>query len=126
MVGIIDISLPIISLIISALLTIPVFKIIRKKSHKAVLTLCWFIAVFLIAGVAVTNLALTYYSIANPVPLNLSLSGDVSSAISSSFLVDAISIYMAIIIVAISAVVLVYTVFFVNSKFEGERKEKNR
>ena len=115
MVGIIDISLPIISLIISALLTIPVFKIVRKSSHKTALTLCWFIAVFLIAGVAVANLTLTYYSVANPVPLNLSLSGDVSSAISSSFLVDAISIYMAIIIVAISAVVLIYTVFFVNS-----------
>jgi NADH:ubiquinone oxidoreductase subunit 5 (subunit L)/multisubunit Na+/H+ antiporter MnhA subunit len=114
MVGIIDISLPIISLIISALLTIPVFNIVRKSSHKTALTLCWFIAVFLIAGVAVANLALTYYSVINPVPLNLSLSGDVSSAISSSFLVDAISIYMAIIIVAISAVVLIYTVFFVN------------
>ncbi len=115
MVDIVDISLPIISLIISALLTIPVFRIIKKSSHKTALTLCWFIAVFLIAGVTVANLTLTYYSVANPVPLNLSLNGDVSSAISSSFLVDAISIYMAIIIVSISAVILIYTVFFVNS-----------
>jgi proton-translocating NADH-quinone oxidoreductase chain N len=115
MVDIVDISLPIISLIISALLTIPVFRIIKKSSHKIALTLCWFIAVFLIAGVTVANLTLTYYSVANPVPLNLSLNGDVSSAISSSFLVDAISIYMAIIIVSISAVILIYTVFFVNS-----------
>jgi NADH-quinone oxidoreductase subunit N len=103
-VDIVGISLPIVSLIVSALLTIPIFKIVRKTSHKTALTLCWFIAVFLIAGVSVANLALTYYSTANPTPLNLSLNGDVSSAISSSFLVDAISIYMAII-----------TVFFVNS-----------
>ena len=51
MVDIIDISLPIFSLIIAALLTIPVFRIIKKSSHKTALTLCWFIAVFLIAGV---------------------------------------------------------------------------
>ena len=115
MVDIVDISLPIISLVISALLTIPVFKIVQKSSHKTALTLCWFIAVFLIAGATVANLTLTYYSTADPTPLNLGLNGDVSSAISSSFLVDAVSIFMAIIIVAISAVVLIYTVFFVNS-----------
>jgi NADH-quinone oxidoreductase subunit N len=115
MVDILDISLPIISLIISALLTIPVFKIVRKSSHKTALTLGWFIVVFIIAGATVANLTLTYYSTANPTPLNLTLNGDASSAISSSFLIDAISIYMAIIIVAISAVVIVYTVFFVNS-----------
>ena len=68
MVDIVDISLPIISLVISALLTIPVFKIIRKSSHKTALTLCWFIAVFLIAGVTVANLTLSYYSTANPAP----------------------------------------------------------
>ena len=72
MVDIVDISLPIISLIISALLTIPVFRIIKKSNRKTPLTLCWFIAVFLIAGVTVANLTLTYYSVANPVPLNLS------------------------------------------------------
>jgi hypothetical protein len=44
MVGIIDISLPIISLVVSALLTIPVFKVVRKSSHKTALTLSWFIA----------------------------------------------------------------------------------
>ena len=115
MVDILDISLPIISLTISALLTIPVFKIIRKSSHKTALTLCWFIAVFSIAGLTVANLVLDYYSVANPTLLNLSINGDVSSAVSSSFLVDAISIFMAVIIVAISAVVMIYTVLFINS-----------
>jgi NADH-quinone oxidoreductase subunit N len=115
MVGIIDILLPIISLIISALLTIPVFKIIRRSSNKTALSLGWFIAIFIITAVTVANLALTYYSTANPTAVNLTLNENASSIISSSFLVDAISIYMAIIIIAISAVVLIYTVFFVNS-----------
>jgi proton-translocating NADH-quinone oxidoreductase chain N len=116
MVQILDIILPIFTLVIASLLTIPVFRIIRKQgSHKTALTLAWFLVVFLIAGVTVANLALTYFSTANPAPLNLALDGSASTAVSSSFLVDALSIYMAIIIVAVSAVVMVYSVFFVDS-----------
>ena len=116
MVQILDVILPIFTLVIAALLTIPIFRIIRKHdTHKTALTLGWILAVFLIAGLTVANLALSYYSVANPPPLNLTIDGSTSTAITSSFLVDAISIYMAIIIVAVSSVVLVYTVFFVNS-----------
>jgi NADH-quinone oxidoreductase subunit N len=116
MVQILDVVLPIFTLVIAALLTIPIFRIIRKQnSHKTAMTLGWVLVVFLIAGVTVANLALSYYSVANPLPQNLALDGSPSTAITSSFLIDAVSIYMAIIIVAVSAVVLVYTVFFVNS-----------
>jgi proton-translocating NADH-quinone oxidoreductase chain N len=115
MVEIIDVMLPIITLVISALLTIPVFRIIRKTNHKTALTLGWFIAVFAIAGATVANLALNYYSTPSPGIISLGLSGNNSSIFSSAFMVDAISIYMAIIIVAISSVVLIYTVFAVGS-----------
>ena len=116
MVQILDVILPIFTLVIAALLTIPIFKIIRKQnSHKTALTLAWFLAVLLIAGITVANLALSYYSTVNPLPLNLALDGSTSTAVTSSFLIDAISIYMAIIIVGISAVVIVYSVFFINS-----------
>jgi len=116
MVEIIDIVLPIITLIVAALLTIPIFRLIRKTTHKTALTLSWFLLVFVLAGTTVANLALSYYSVASPPTLNLTLNGNSTTAgISSSFMVDAISVYMAIIIVAISAVVLIYTVFFVNS-----------
>ena len=64
MVQIIDVILPIITLVIAALLTIPVFRLIRKSGNKTALTLGWFIAVFAIAGAAVANLALNYYSTA--------------------------------------------------------------
>jgi NADH-quinone oxidoreductase subunit N len=115
MITILDVILPIITLVIASLLTIPLFKAIRGQNHKTALTLAWFLTVFAVESLTVANLALNYYSTANPAPMNLNLTGDASSAISSAFLVDAISIYMAIIIVAISAVVLVYTVFFINS-----------
>jgi NADH-quinone oxidoreductase subunit N len=115
-VQILDILLPIFTLVMASLLTIPIFRIVRKQnSHKTALTLGWFLAVFLIAGITIANLALTYYSTSNPAPLNLALDGSTSTAITSSFLIDSISIYMAIIIVGISAVVTVYSVFFVNS-----------
>jgi NADH-quinone oxidoreductase subunit N len=115
MVEIIDVLLPIFTLAIAALLTIPVFRLIRKSNYKTALTLSWFIAVFAIAGATVANLALNYYSVPSPGIVTLGLSGSTSSIFSSAFLIDAISIYMAIIIVALSAVVVIYTVFSVGS-----------
>jgi proton-translocating NADH-quinone oxidoreductase chain N len=115
MVEIIDIILPLITLIISALLTIPIFRIIRKVNHKTALTLGWLLAVFIVAGTTVANLALKYYSVSASQPfVNLSLNSSYP-LFSSAFMVDAISVYMAIIIVAVSAVVMVYTVFFVGT-----------
>ena len=60
MVTILDIILPIFTLVIASLLTIPIFKIIRKTNHKTALTLAWFLAVFAIAGTTVVNLDLSY------------------------------------------------------------------
>ena len=114
MVEIIDVILPIITLIIAALLTIPVFRLIRKSDQKTALTIGWFIAVFAIAGAAVANLALNYYS-AGPSPPILSLGLSGSTPFSSAFMIDAISIYMSIIIVAVAAVIVTYTVFAVGS-----------
>ena len=114
MVQIIDVILPIITLVIAALLTIPIFRLIRKSNNKTALTLGWFIAVFAIAGAAVANLAINYYSAGSSPPI-LSLGLSNSYPFASAFMIDAISIYMSIIIVAISAVVVIYTVFAVGS-----------
>ncbi|MDR0373352.1 MAG: hypothetical protein LBI79_07355 [Nitrososphaerota archaeon] len=115
MVTIFDVILPISTLIVAALLTIPVFKLIRKSTYKTGLTLAWILAVFITAGLTIANLAFSYYSTANPVPLNLTLDGTSNPTIAASFLIDAISIYMAIIMIAIAAVVMIYAVFFVKS-----------
>ncbi len=115
MTTILDLILPIFTLVIAALLTIPIFKAIRGSSHKTALTLTWVIAVFAIAGLSVANLTLSYYSVANPAPLTLTLEAGADPVIATSFYIDAISIYMAILIVSIAAVVMVYTTFFVDS-----------
>jgi len=115
MVEIIDVILPIFTLVIAALLTIPVFRLIRKSKNQTALTLGWFTAVFVAAGAAVANLALSYYSAPSPGIVSLGLGGSATAMFSSAFMIDALSIYMAIIIVAVSAVVLVYTVFSVGS-----------
>jgi NADH-quinone oxidoreductase subunit N len=115
MTTILDLILPIFTLVMAALLTIPIFKAIRGSSHKTGLMVAWIIAVFAIAGLSVVNLTLSYYAVANPAPLTLTLDAAANAAISTSFYIDAISIYMAIIIVAISAVVMIYTAFFIDS-----------
>lgn len=114
-VQIIDVVLPIITLIISALLTLPVFRVIRKYDHKTALTVGWFLAVFAFAGIAVANLVLKYYSTSPPPILNLTLASGALSVFSSAFMVDAISIYMTVIIVCISTIVTLYTVLFIGS-----------
>ena len=119
MVGIVDVILPIASLITFAILTLPVFKAIRKTQHRTALILIWFSIAFLVSGAAVANLALQYYSLASspsPLPfLNITLTGTPLAEFSSAFMIDGISIYMAIMFVAVSAVVLIYSVFYVDS-----------
>ncbi|MGD6934404.1 MAG: NADH-quinone oxidoreductase subunit N [Candidatus Bathyarchaeia archaeon] len=115
MVQIIDVILPIFTLIVAALLTIPVFKLARKSNYKNVIAIAWFIAIFAIVGISVANLTFSYFSIADPIALNLNINGDPASPFQSSFLIDALSLYMAIIIVAVSIVVIIYSVFFIDS-----------
>jgi NADH-quinone oxidoreductase subunit N len=126
MVGIVDVVLPIISLVAFALLTLPVFKAIRKTQHRTALTLIWFSAAFLVSGAAVANLASQYYSSAppgTPLPLlNITLTDTPQADFSSAFMIDGISIYMAIMFIAVSAVVLIYSIFYVDpSKRPSER-----
>jgi proton-translocating NADH-quinone oxidoreductase chain N len=126
MVGIVDVVLPIVSLIAFALLTLPVFRAIRKTQHRTALTLIWFSTAFLVSGATVANLASQYYSLASPpspLPfLNITITGTSVADFSSAFLIDGISIYMAIMFIAVSAVVLIYSLFYVDpSKRPSER-----
>ena len=119
MVQIFDVILPIFTLVIASILTIPIFRFIRKSSHQTALTVGWFVAVFAVAAAAVANLALSYYSVSSPGILNFGLNGQISSSasapFSSAFMIDAISIFMAVIIVGLSAVVVVYSIFNVGN-----------
>jgi proton-translocating NADH-quinone oxidoreductase chain N len=115
MIEIIDVLLPIFTLIVAAILTIPVFKITHKSKHHNAAIIAWLLIVFIIAGASVANLSLNYFSTENPSALNLSIDNLTASPFQSSFLIDALSIYMAIIIIAASIVIMIYSVFFVNS-----------
>jgi NADH-quinone oxidoreductase subunit N len=118
MIGVYDVAFPIVSLVAFALLTIPVFKLIRKTNYKTALTVAWFALVFAVAFAAVANLAIQYYQI----PLdqsfvNITLSTTPNSAfdsVSSSFMIDGISVYMTIIAVVVSAAVMLYCIFYIN------------
>jgi proton-translocating NADH-quinone oxidoreductase chain N len=122
MVEIFDVVLPIISLVAFALLTIPVFKIIRKSGHKTALTLAWFLTVFVVSGAAVANLTSQYYSLPSPQPfLNITITETPFASLSSAFMIDAISVYMAIMFIAVSAVVFFYSIFYIPNEKPSER-----
>lgn len=112
MVGFVDVVLPIASFAVFAVLTVPVFRIIRKSKHATGFSLGWFAIVFATVFATVSNLGLKYYAIA-PQTLNITLAGTPLSSLSTAFMIDAISIYMAIIISAVSAVVFLYGIFYV-------------
>jgi proton-translocating NADH-quinone oxidoreductase chain N len=117
MIGILDVFLPIISFIAFSLATIPVVKAIRKiKTRKTVFTLVWFAAVFVTATITVMNLATKYYAQPSPQPfLNITLTSESLGIFSSSFMIDGISIYMAIIFTIVSMIVFLYSILYIGS-----------
>jgi NADH-quinone oxidoreductase subunit N len=125
MVSIFDVAFPIITLVAFALLTIPIFKLIRKTTHITVLTLSWFGLVFAVAFAAVANLAIQYYKVPldqSFVNITLSTTPNAFSNVSSALMIDGISVYMTIIMVAVSAVVILYSVFYIDpAKRPSER-----
>jgi len=109
-----DVALPVISLVVSSLLTVPIFKLIRKSTHKTAFSLGWYAVVFAVAFFFVGNLTAKYYSVIPPQTLNITLADTPFSGISSAFMIDSVSIYMAVIIICVSAVVFLYGIFYVN------------
>jgi len=116
MIEILDVSLPIIGFVLFSLLTIPVVNAIRKRKNKmAVLVLGWFSTVFITAAVTVANLAIKYYEQMSSQPfINISLAGEPFTIFSSIFMIDAVSIYMAVIFIIVGAVTFLYSIFYIN------------
>ncbi|MCX8177706.1 MAG: NADH-quinone oxidoreductase subunit N [Candidatus Bathyarchaeota archaeon] len=117
MITLLDICLPTTVFVLSSILTIPAVKTIRNVRHRGnLLKLCWFSAVFSSAAAAVANLTLKYYSQQAIDPyVSLPMAGGSSAIFSSAFLVDAVSIYMAIIFMAVSAVTFMFSLFYIDS-----------
>jgi proton-translocating NADH-quinone oxidoreductase chain N len=109
----VDVVLPIASLAVFSLLTVPVFRAIRRTKHTTGFSLVWFAIVFGTVFAAVGSLTSKYYAVASPQPLNITLAGTPLATLSTAFMIDAISVYMAVIISAVSAVVFLYAIFYV-------------
>ena len=115
MITAVDAVLPIISLTASALLTVPVIKTVSKSRHKTVFTAGWFLLLFVFAVSTVSNLALKFYALpTDQQVLTLPFSDSPFSWLSSGFMIDGISIYMAIIFIGLSVAVLLFSAFFVD------------
>jgi len=115
-IEILDAALPIISFVLFSLLTIPVVRAIRKRRDKTTaLTIGWFLMVFIAGAAVVANLAIKYYEQPSPLPfLNLTFEDGTFAIFSSTFMIDAMSIYMALIFTIVGAVVFLYSIFYVN------------
>jgi proton-translocating NADH-quinone oxidoreductase chain N len=117
MVSLVDAALPVVSLLAFSILTIPILNATRKRQHRIALMIIWFTLVFVISGAAVANIASKYYSLPPPQPFeNITIAGSADSIFSSAFMIDAISIYMAVLFVSVSAIVVFYSIFFVDSE----------
>jgi len=116
MIELLDAILPIVCLVVFAILTVPVVRLINKSGHKTGFTLAWFGAVFATVIAFTANLAMKYYAL-SPADgfVSFNLSDSTLSTLSSAFMVDGISIYMALIFACVSAAVFLYAVFFINS-----------
>ncbi|HIJ08378.1 TPA: hypothetical protein HA274_03410 [Candidatus Bathyarchaeota archaeon] len=110
-----DVFFPIITLVSFSILTVPLFKLFRRSKHRTGLSLVWFMLIYAITFAFVANLATEYYTFYSPQPVNITLSDTPFHALSSSFMIDSISIYMAVIIVVVSAVVFLYGLFYIRS-----------
>ena len=118
MLELFDAVLPIVSLIIFSLLTVPILRLAGKSKHRTAFTVIWFALVFSVAFITVGNLASKYYSLPESEGFqNITLTDVPDSAkdISSTFMIDGVSIYMAIIVTAISAILFLYTIFYIDS-----------
>ncbi|HME54516.1 MAG TPA: proton-conducting transporter membrane subunit [Candidatus Lokiarchaeia archaeon] len=123
-VTLLDVTLPIITLVILSVLTIPVVGFIRKRQHgNKILMVAWYLFVYVLAILTVINLAWQYYNASSaesmiitlsPTPTTYTLTSTTPPIFSSAFLVDPISIYMAVLFVVISAIVFLYAMSAIN------------
>ncbi len=112
MIDFVDVVFPIASFAVFALLTVPIFKLVRKSSRTTLFSLVWFAVVFGTVFASIANLT-AKYALVSPEPQNITLAGAPFDTLSTAFMIDTISIYMAIIICAVSAVVFLYGIFYV-------------
>ena len=125
MIDIIDVLALPAAFILLALLTIPIVRTIRKDfpEKRRTLVAGWILLVFILCFWFVLNLYLKYHTVEPIVPfVNVKLTGPGLLVFSSSFLVDALSIYIVIMFFGVGAIVTLYTAL--NDTGEGKTVDR--
>ncbi len=115
MIGLLEALTPTVILILSALITVPVVALIRRgdNRHRSLIIL-WVIIPFILVGISLINLSREYYGMAGETPfINVSLIGGAGAALSSSFLIDAVSLYMASVYLIMALPSCIYSILYV-------------
>jgi NADH-quinone oxidoreductase subunit N len=109
---ILDVLTPSVILFLSALLTVPILRIAhRQKRLYGSLRVLWVLTVFVISAAAAARLAINYYATAEKDPFHqIFLIGRDGSFLSSSLLVDSVSIFMAVVYLTVGLVTVLYGV----------------
>ena len=120
MIGTIEVLTPSIILIVFALFTTPVFRVIRKhSSNDRFLSLVWVLTPFLLIAVHILRLYSEYYvQVEEQAFLRVFLIRGETGFLSSSFLVDAVSLYMAVVYLIVGLISCVYGVLYIKPKSE--------
>ena len=124
MISVVDALLPTIILSVSALLTIPILDVIRRRDNKhRFLVVIWVAIPFFAAALWTVHLALRYFEVmdSNPFLFVSSSSGD-REVLSSSFLIDAVSIYMVAVYLVMGFTSCLYSSLYI--KFEEKPSER--
>jgi len=118
MIGILDVLMPSAILFISALLTLPVLRIIRQhKSTYKFLSILWISIIFIIVIIAIARVLTNYYASMEETPFNqVFLVSESKPIFSTSFLVDSVSAYMAVVYLTVGLISIIYSVLFIESK----------
>ena len=124
MIGLLEVLTPSSILFLFALLTVPVLSLLRRlKTRCRFLSTVWMLTPFLFLGISIIHLYSQYYGQvdAEPFVKIFWVEGQLSH-LSSSFLVDAVSIYMSIVYFIVGLVSCIYAVVHIG--FENEFSER--
>ena len=114
--NIIDILWPTIVFTVCSLLTVPLVRLIKRtKKDPQNFMVVWILLSFSIAAIGVYRIASEYFTQSQPV-LQISSVDTILAPISTTFLVDTVSVYMVSAYIVVGTITCLYSVLHVNSK----------
>ncbi len=114
--NIIDILLPTIVFTICSLLTVPILRLIRRtKVDPQKFMVIWIIITFSVAGLGLFRITTEYFGQSQSF-IQISSTDTILAPLSTSFLVDTVSVYMVIAYMVVGTITCLYSVLHISSK----------